>query len=146
MTGERRRKGEGRLDVPVDIVAAIRVICAGLPEAYEERAWVGARWRIRKRTFAHVLVIADGWPPAYARAAGTGGPSCVLTFRSSDPELQALVHAGHPFFVPRWWPDIIGMVLDEAVDWTEVGELLSESYRLLAPKRLVEFLEPPSAR
>jgi hypothetical protein len=51
-------------DVPPETVAKLRSVCIGLPEAYEEEAWVGTRWRIRKRTFAHVLMADSGWPPA----------------------------------------------------------------------------------
>jgi len=122
----------------------LRTVCLGLPEAYEESAWVGTRWRIRKRTFAHVLVVDSGWPPAYARAAGSEGPITVVTFRSSGPELDALSNAGHPFFKPRWWPDIVGMVLDAGVDWGEVAELLTESYCVLGQKNLVELVDRPT--
>jgi hypothetical protein len=59
---------------------------------------LGTRWRIRGRTFAHVLAIESGWPPAYALAAATDGPATVLTFRSSGPELGVLRGAGRPFF------------------------------------------------
>ena len=69
--------------VPPAVLARLRAACRTLPEAREEAAWVGIRWRIRTATFAHVLMIVDGWPPAYARAAGTAGPACVLTFQSS---------------------------------------------------------------
>jgi hypothetical protein len=128
-------------EVSPGIVTALRSVCLALPEAYEEKAWVGTRWRIRKRTFAHVLTIESGWPPAYARAAGADGPITVMTFRSSGPELDALGNAGHPFFRPGWWPDIVGMVLDADVDWAEVAELVTESYRVLAPKKLVELVD-----
>jgi hypothetical protein len=131
-------------DVPLEIVAQLRSVCLGLPEAYEEPAWVGTRWRVRGRTFAHILRIDSGWPPAYARAAGADGPICVMTFESSSPELEALENAGHPFFSPRWRPSIVGMVLDAGVDWDEVAELLTESYCNLAPKQLVELVDRPS--
>ena len=131
-------------DVQVETLVKLRSVCTGLPEAYEEQAWVGTRWRIRTRTFAHVLAVDSGWPPAYAQAAGSDGPITVLTFRSSGPELEALSHAGHPFFSPRWWPDIVGMVLHPDVDWDEVGELITESYCVLAPKRLVELVDRPT--
>ena len=101
-----------REDVPLEIVAKLRAVCLELPEAFEEAAWVGTRWRVRTRTFAHVLVIDSGWPPAYARAAACDGRITVMTFRSSGAELDALSNAGHPFFRPRWFPDIVGMVLD----------------------------------
>ena len=131
-------------DVTLEILAELRSLCLELPEAYEEPAWVGTRWRIRKRTFAHVCTVDSGWPPAYARAAGTDGPITVMTFRSSVPELDALRAAGHPFFPPPWRADEVGMVLDAGVDWNEVAELLTESYCVLAPKKLVEVVLRPT--
>jgi hypothetical protein len=131
-------------EVPLEVVAKLRSVCLGLPEAYEEPAWVGTRWGIRKQTFAHVLMVESGWPPAYARAAGSDGPITVMTFRSSGPELDALSRAGHPFFKPVWFPDIVGMVLDGGVDWNEVTELLTESYCAVAPKKLVELVDRPA--
>ena len=95
-------------DVAPEIVARLGSMCLALPEAYEEQAWVGTRWRIRKRTFAHVLTIDAGWPPAYARAAATDGPCAVLTFRSTAPEIPAFRDLGHPFFVTGWGRDCAG--------------------------------------
>jgi hypothetical protein len=131
-------------DVPPEIVERLRAVCLGLPEAYEEAAWVGTRWRIRTRTFAHVVLVESGWPPAYARAAGTDGPVSVLTFQSSGPELDALGDARHPFFRPAWRPGIVGLVLDADTSWDEVGELLTESYCVLAPKKLVAQVDRPA--
>jgi predicted DNA-binding protein (MmcQ/YjbR family) len=129
-------------DVPHEIVAELRSRCLALPEACEEQAWVGTRWRIRKRTFAHVLTIDSGWPPAYAKAAAADGPLTVMTFRSSAQELDAFRNAGHRFFIPGWWNDIVGMVLDADVDWDEVADLLTESYCVMAPKKLAALVDP----
>ena len=128
--------GTKRPGVPKRIVTRLRSICLKFPEVVEEAAWVGVRWRIRKNTFAHVLMIADGWPPAYAKAAATDGPACVLTFRSRLPEIDAEAFRQPPFFKPAWWPDIAGLFLDDDTDWKDVAKLLESSYRLLAPKRL----------
>ncbi|MDT7590189.1 MAG: hypothetical protein QOI50_6048 [Pseudonocardiales bacterium] len=133
----------GAEDVPPEIVGRLRAVCLGLPEAYEEQAWVGTRWRVRSRTFAHVLTVDAGWPPAYARAAATDGPVTVLTFRSSGPDLDALSVAGHPFFRPVWAPNIVGMLLGAAVDWDEMAELLTDSYCVLAPKKLAALVRRP---
>jgi hypothetical protein len=127
-------------DVAPEIVSRLRNVCDRLPDAYEEPAWVGTRWRVRKRTFAHVLVIDLGYPPAYARAAATHGPATVLMFRSAGDELDALHHAGPPFFGPRWRSDEVGLFLDDATDWQEVTELVTDSYRLVAPKVLARRL------
>lgn len=134
-----------RAEVAPEVVAALRSICLDLPEVREEDAWVGTRWRVRAKTFAHVLAIADGWPPAYARAASTDGPATVLTFRSRGPELEALGEVGPPFFRPVWHPEVVGMVLAADIDWDEVAELLTESYCTLAPPRLAAQVDRPSA-
>ncbi|HEV8297313.1 MAG TPA: MmcQ/YjbR family DNA-binding protein [Acidimicrobiales bacterium] len=128
------------MDVPRDTVAALRAMCLGLPEAYEEEAWVGTRWSIRKKTFAHVLAVESGWPPAYARAAGSAGPITVLTVRTPAPELYR-GQAEPPFFWPGWFSDLVGIVLDDRVDWDEVAELVTESYCVLAPKKLVAIVD-----
>ena len=126
-------------DVDPGYVERLGAICMALPEVVEEDAWVGVRWSIRTKNFAHLVAIADGRPAAYAEAAGTTGPATVLTFRSAGDELVALSAVGPPFFKPVWFRDIVGLVLPAdpgAVDWDEVTELVTESYRLLAPKRL----------
>jgi hypothetical protein len=143
----------GESTVPAGIVAELRAVCLGLPEAYEEQAWVGTRWRVRGQTFAHVLAIDSGWPPAYARAAATGGPCRVLMFRSSGAELDVLRHSGHPFFAPPWRQDEVGMILGEHdedagdiddVDWQEIAELVTDSYCVLAPRKLAESVDRPT--
>ena len=118
-------------------------ICLALPETHEEPAWIGTRWRIRTKTFAHVLPVDGDQPGAHARAAGAAGRLVVLTFRSQGPELEVLRNSGHPFFYAGWGRDVMGMVIDDAVDWTEVAELLTESYCVLAPKKLIALVERP---
>jgi len=127
-------------EVSLDTLSQLRSVCCALPEAYEESAWVGTRWRIRKQTFAHVLVIDHGWPPVYAKTAGTDGPSTVLTFQSEGQDLAVLSNIGHPFFRPRWRPNIVGMFPEDDADWSEIGELVTESYCLLAPTKLVQLV------
>lgn len=117
------------------VVERLAAICLALPEAREEEAWTGVRWRVGSKTFAHAVAIDDGWPPAYAHAAGTDGPVTVLTFRAAGEDLAALSSMGPPFFKPVWFEDIVGMVLDDA-DWGEVAELITDSYRVVAPRRL----------
>ncbi|MGM1058696.1 MmcQ/YjbR family DNA-binding protein [Saccharothrix sp. Mg75] len=126
-----------------EVLDRVRAVCLALPEVVEERAWRGTRWRVRGRTFAHVLEVEDGDPPSYARAAGTDGPVSVLTFRAEGAELDALSHAGPPFFKPEWSATTVGVVLGDGVDWEEVAELLTESYCASAPRKLVGLVERP---
>jgi predicted DNA-binding protein (MmcQ/YjbR family) len=132
MTEGQRRYTD---DVPEDVETNLRAVCLALPDAYEERAWVGTRWRVRSKTFAHVLGVEID---SVVRT--------VLSFRSQGEELEILRHTGHPFFVLGWGRDAMGMVLDADTDWSEVGELVTESYCVLAPKKLVALVDrPPSA-
>jgi hypothetical protein len=130
-------------DVAPAVLERLRSICLALPEAYEEQAWVGVRWCVRRRTFAHALAIDAGWPPAYARASGHGGPACVVMFRSAGPELDMLRRAGPPFFAPPWRRDEVGLVVAADVDWTELSELLTDSYCAQAPQALRATVERP---
>src|SRR6476469_6294633 len=123
-------------DVPDDVVDRLRGICLALPGAHEERAWVGTRWRIRTRTFAHVLGITDEYPPAHAREAPLVGDAVVLTFRADGPELQALANSGPPFYKPRWHPQVVGMIIEPDADLVVIDAPPTESYCLLAPKKL----------
>jgi hypothetical protein len=119
-------------EIPAPILDQLRTICLAFPETHEEQAWVGTRWRVDTRTFAHVLLIDAGWPPAYARAAGTDGPAHVLMFRSSGDELEALRRNGPPYFATPWRADELGVLLGTDTAWPEIGELLTESYWLRA--------------
>lgn len=120
-------------EVPELLEVRVRALCLDLPEAHEERAWVGTRWRIRTRTFAHVLGVEDV----------DGGSMVVVAFRSQGEELHALRNAGRPFLVLGWGRDAIGIVLDEATDCDEVRELVTESYCVLAPQKLIALVERP---
>jgi hypothetical protein len=125
-----------RIEPSGEVVARVASTALALPEAYEEDAWTGVRWRVRSKTFAHVLVAQEGYTSAYRDLTGVTVPTTVLTFRSSGDELLALVHAGPPFYRPPWSPTVVGMVLDDDTDWDEVDELVTESYRFCAPQKL----------
>ncbi len=131
-------KSKRRPEVPKTVLTRLRKACLALPETREEQAWVGMRWCVRQETFAHVLMIADGWPPVYARAAGTDGPVCVLTFQSLGPRIDPETFSQAPYFRPLWRPDILGRILDSEVDWGDITKLVTASYCLLAPKKLAE--------
>src|SRR5688500_16284047 len=119
------------LGEPAEAIAdRVRSICLALPETYEEPAWVGVRWRIRKRTVAHVFSIEL-----------EGQPTTAVMFRSTGPELEVRRGMGPPYFAD--WKDAVMMTLDDRADWTEVAELLTESYRFLAPKKLIAKLDLP---
>lgn len=111
-------------------IARLRHICLELPEAAEEPfgGHVAPAWRVRGKIFAMSRgedAPADVWCKA--------GPGAQGVLVESNPDL---------FFVPPYvgskgW---IGMRLAAIRDWDEVADLIRESYRLTAPKKLAARL------
>jgi hypothetical protein len=130
-------------EVPDHVLGELRSICVGLPETYEEPAWVGRRWCVRKRTFAHVFHADLDGPPTMVRIAKALGPCTLVVFRSEGTELDMLKRAGPPFFTAGWGRDVMSLRIDERTDWAEVAELLTESYCMLAPLKLRALVDRP---
>jgi hypothetical protein len=52
-----------------------------------------------------------------------------------------LCSIGRPFFAPRADRGRIGIGLTDDSDWGEIRELVTESYRSIAPKKLSALLD-----
>lgn len=115
-----------------ELLDRLATACLALPEVAERDAWQGVAWTVRGRTFAHVLEVRDGRPPAYARVLGGPGPATVLTFWADAPDAAALRAAGPPHLAVPWNPTVVGLLLGEWTDWAELAELLAESHRVRA--------------
>jgi predicted DNA-binding protein (MmcQ/YjbR family) len=107
-----------------DAIVKIRALCMALPEA-QERPFGGhtaPSFRVRDKLF--VTTYEDG---------------SAMTLKGAPGVQQALVGADPArFFIPpyvghRGW---IGLRLDVEQDWDEIAELIEDSYRMTAPKRL----------
>lgn len=120
-----------RPSVPGPVLDRVSGICLSLPEtSLRSDAWAHA-FQVRRRAFASLLATDDG---AEATA--------VLLVVDADPhERRALLATGHPYFPAASNERRLGIVLDEETDWTEVTELVTESYRLLAPKKLSKLVD-----
>jgi hypothetical protein len=130
--------------LPQAIVDKLGEICLVLPEVYEEEAWVGRRWVVHKKNFAHALMVHKGYPPTYARVAKIGKsdqPLCVLTFRTPMPAAEEPLFSQKPYFLPGWWANIAGMVIDAQTDWDSVALHIVQSYGVLAPKALLAIMD-----
>jgi hypothetical protein len=114
---------------PEDVVDRVRALCGALPDAREHEAWTGTSWRIAGTTFAHVVQIADGRPPAYAKAFATDGVATLVTLQVPPEDRGALRAPGHPYHLPPWRPGIAGVVIDDATDWSDLAERIEDSYR-----------------
>lgn len=121
------------LEVPAGIIGRLRIACAHFPETDEVATFGGVAWRVRKTTIAHVVTIDHEQAPV-----------TVVTFHARGEEHDVLLAMGDPF-LPGWGAGLVAMVLreDGTTDWDEVEELLTESFRLVAPKKLSAQLESP---
>lgn len=112
-----------------DALARLRAICLALPEAEERETWGAATFRVRDKIFA----LARG---------GGDAPSAVCC--KAPPGVQEMLLAADStrFFSPPYvghkgW---IGAHLSASTDWDELEDLVVESYRMTAPKRVAALL------
>ena len=112
-----------------DPVSRIRSLCLALPEA-EEQPFGGhtaPSFRIRGKLF--VTTSEDG---------------SAMTFKGQPGVQQALVGSDPKrFFVPAYvgnkgW---VSARLDVEQDWDEIAELIEDSFRMIAPKRVSALLD-----
>ena len=120
-----------RPEVPERWVRRLRALLADrLLECVEEEAWVGVRWRVGPATVAHVFGGEDG--------------RFRIVFRAEPDEVMAFQHLGPPYFKAGWGANVVGIYLDDDTDWSELGELLTDSYCVQAPERLARLVQRPT--
>lgn len=110
----------------------LRTICLALPEAAEAVGHSRPVFQVRGKTFVMFMDNhhSDGRVAIWCKAPPGG---------------QEVLAGGDParFFVPpyvghRGW---VGVRLEGPVDWHLVADLIADSYRMTAPKRLLAELE-----
>ncbi len=131
------------MDVWAPLLLSTRHLCLGWPEVDEVEAWVGTRWSVRRRTFAHLVPVIDGWPPIYARALGSSGPAVMLTFRTPEPGPYLHAEPDGPRRYIGAGRDLVALVVDGTTDWDDAAEAIGDSYRLMAPRALAARLNDP---
>ena len=106
----------------------VRETCLALPEATESvfGGHTTPTFRVREKIFVMLPEEEDGGGMSLWCKAPPGAQAVLV---GSDPER---------FFAPRYvgpkgW---IGIRLGRGVDWDLVHDLIADSYRLIAPKRL----------
>ncbi|MDO4717687.1 MAG: MmcQ/YjbR family DNA-binding protein [Propionibacteriaceae bacterium] len=112
----------------------IREIALALPGAREKRV-VGMPAFYTRRVFAY-------WGMPFKQDGGIVCDPQSLAVLLPEPERLALLQSGRaqvPMYIgPSGW---IGLLLGADSDWTEAAELIEESYRQTAGKRLIAQLE-----
>ena len=116
-------------------LARLTSICLALPEVTRRYNGQHATFLVRDRKFAYYLVDhhGDGIVSVCCRAAPGENEALV----ASDP-----IRFYRPAYIgPRGW---VGLRLDlDEIDWAEVAELVIDSYRLVAPRRLAALIAHP---
>ncbi len=102
-----------------------------MPESSEKETWGHPTFRVRDKIFT-----------SFGESEGDE-PTTVVTMKAAPGEQEPILAEGHPFFLPKYvgskgW---IGIVLDDATDWTEIAEFVEDSYRQIAPKGLAAQLD-----
>ena len=113
----------------MEAIELLRQICLSFPEAVEKETWGHPTFRVNDKMF--VACSTDD----------TAEPT--MTLKAPPGEQQLLLASSGRFFYPAYvgakgW---IGINLSDSTDWGEVRELVDDSYRLIAPKRLVKTLD-----
>jgi predicted DNA-binding protein (MmcQ/YjbR family) len=116
----------------------LTTICLALPEAARVFSGDHAGFTVRKKTFAYFLNNHHG--DGIVAVAFKAAPGDNATMITIDPRRFYL-----PAYIgPRGW---VGLRLDvDKVDWDEVADFVRDSYRLVAPQRLVAVLNQRVSR
>jgi phosphoribosylglycinamide formyltransferase-1 len=119
-------------------LARLGRICLELPEAHMDRHGSHATFSVRRRNFAYFLDDhhGDGMVAINCKVP----PGVNEHLAEVDPRrFHIPAYVGH-----RGW---VGLRLDVGrVDWTEVAELVTDSYRLVAPKTLASITATHATR
>ncbi len=125
--GGKGARDEVRLD-------RLRALCLALPETTERLSHGEPTWFVRdKKTF---VMYADHHHDDVLAFWCAAPPEAQEFLVSGDPER----YFRPPYVGHRGW---IGVRLDGEVDWDEIGELVLDAYRTVAPRRLLSLLDAP---
>ena len=127
------------VELPAEIVKQVSALCMALPEVTVriDDSIVTTRstahsFDIRRRSFCLLVAVESA----------TGKSKPLLVLRADSDEREALLSIGHPYFPPRRAPrDRLGVWLTHDTDWEVIRELVTESYRVIAPKKLSALLD-----
>jgi hypothetical protein len=108
----------------------LRKMALALPEAIEQETWGQPTFRVRKKIFA---MLSEGEHEAWVKS--THDEQRALTFMDPDTFFVP------PYVGPSGW---VGVRLRTA-DRDEMRELVTEAWRLTAPKRLVQAFDGAEA-
>ena len=112
-----------------DALERLRDICLAFPEASEQGGVGRPTFKVRQKIFA-MRHLMDGRLSVWLKAP----PGAQGALIQTSPDI---------FFMPPYvgrhgW---VGAFLDADLDWDQLADLIEDSYRMTAPKRLVAQLD-----
>ena len=117
-----------------DPLPRLRALCLALPDVTEKLSHGEPTWFVR-RTFVMYADHHHDDRLAFWCAAPQGAQEELV---AADPAR----FFRPPYVGGRGW---LGVYLDvEALDWAEIGEIVSDAYRQVAPKKLLARLDGAS--
>jgi hypothetical protein len=125
--------------MPARPLERLRKLCLSLPETTERLSHGEPTWFVRdKKVF---VMFADHHHDDRVGFWCAAPPGAQDVLVGSAPERYFVP----PYVGHRGW---LGVLLDVPVDWDEVSAIVTDAYRMVAPKTLVQALDAgrPSAR
>ncbi len=116
-----------RAHPPVEgMLGKLRALCLSLPETSERTSWNHPNFLAGKKTFVTFELIQ-------------GRPS--IAFRLNHADVERLARDKQFFVTPYGRGQWISLWADLPFDWSLVGDLAAQSYRLVALKRMIAAME-----
>ncbi len=115
-----------------DLLEKARKLCLSLPETAEKEAWGGPTFRVGGKMFA--MYMDDHH----------GSGHVALWCNSTEDGRSALMDADParffvpPYMGPRGW---VGVRLDKRLGWKRIAEIVEESYRMTATKKILALFD-----
>ena len=120
---------------PLAAVALDRMtaIVARLPDVERSNNGPGFYYLVRRKIFAQLATLFDR----------EGRPVTYMVWRPDPAEREALLAGGHPYFSGRFQDRVgrLAVLIEETTNWDEIAEFVTDSYRRVAPKKLIAQLD-----
>lgn len=114
-----------------DLLPKLRKLCLALPETTERMSHGEPTWFVReKKTFVTYADHHHDDRLAFWCAAPAGAQEALVASAPSSYFVP-------PYVGQRGW---LGVWLDVPVEWDEIAEIVTDAYRMVAPKRLQALL------
>jgi len=120
-----------------DLMATLRDLCLTYPQTSEEIKWENPVFLVHRRIFVLVHSADDGRVGIWLKA----GKGVQEAFVEADGER----YYRPPYFGPKGWLGAWVSAESQPI-WPVIEDLIDESFRLVAPKRVVALLGESAPR